>query len=93
MTFILRTSLNRIAFIVYDTAMPAIALLHCCGSPVEIWGDAGVGRAALQAGIIDEMMGDMMDSAVDADLEEETEEEVDKVGAGLCSCLLGMHGS
>jgi hypothetical protein len=32
----------------------------------------------LQAGVIDEMMGDMMDSATDADLEEETEEEVDK---------------
>ena len=37
----------------------------------------------MQAGIIDEMMGDMMDSAVDADLEEETEEEVDKARAAF----------
>ena len=49
--------------------------------------NAGMGSAALQAGIIDEMMGDMMDSAVDADLEEETEEEVDKASALLLSCV------
>ena len=48
-------------------------------------------RIFLQAGIIDEMMGDMMDSAVDADLEEETEEEVDKASAPLLSCIPGGH--